>query len=359
MATEPDAERGASAVPGGPADEAETRAAPPEPSRRSEAEVADREGGPRGAAQRKESSPRKGHEVDPATLAQIGHLGLRARLLADSALSGLHRSRNHGTSVEFAEHKEYSPGDDVRHLDWRAFARFDRDFIKRFEDEASLRALLVVDRSGTMGYPTEAEGRLSKLESSKTAAAALAFVLARQGDAAGVASFAERLRVHVPPRARRGHLQEILTELERLEASGETRFDAAIDTLTEGLTRRSVVVFFTDLLDGGLAALPALGRLRARGHDVVLFHVLDADELDFPFEEATLFTSLESDAEMQVDGRDLRAAFLEEMARFRSEAEAGCRRVRVDYHLFRTDESPGVQLARFLASRTSARSTAR
>lgn len=119
------------------------------------------------------------------------------------------------------------------------------------------------------------------------------------------------------------------------------------------------MVFFTDLLDGGLAALPALGRLRARGHDVVLFHVLDADELDFPFEEATLFTSLESDAEMQVDGRDLRAAFLEEMARFRSEAEAGCRRVRVDYHLFRTDESPGVQLARFLASRTSARSTAR
>lgn len=302
---------------------------------------------------------RRAREVDPATLADIGHLSLRARLVADSAISGLHRSRNHGSSVEFAEHKEYSPGDDVRHLDWRAFARFDRDFIKRFEDEASLRALLVVDHSGTMGYPAPGEGRLSKLDTATTAAAALAYVLARQGDAAGLADFSDRLRISVPPRARRGHLQEILSELESLKAEGTTNFQRALATLTEGLSRRSVVIIFTDLLDGGLEALPALARLRARRHDVVVFHVLDRDELEFPFEEATHFTSLEDDASIQVDGRELREAYLEEMGRFRREAEAACRRAKVDYHLLRTDEPPGRVLARFLSARNAARSPRR
>ena len=300
-----------------------------------------------------------GFEVDPKALADIGQLTLRARIVADSALAGMHRSKSHGSSVEFAEHKEYSPGDDIRHLDWRAYARFDRDFIKKFEDETSLRALIVVDCSGTMGYPKPPSDRWSKLEFAKTMAGAMAFVLARQGDAAGIATFAERLNIAVPPRARRGHLQEILGVLSQLNADGPTHMGQVLENLSRGLSKRTLVILFSDLLDGGLEALPMLARLRARRHDVVLFHTLDTDELEFPFEESTLFRSLESQERVQVDARQIRSAYLEELNRFRSEAEANSRRARVEYHLARTDRPPGELLARFLAERARLRSSAR
>lgn len=299
-------------------------------------------------------------EIAPDVLADIGNLTLRARVVADSALSGMHRSAHHGTSVEFAEHKEYSPGDDVRHLDWRAFARFDRDYIKKFEDEANLRALCVVDSSGSMGYPAEKNTeRLTKLEYAKTCAAALAYVLARQGDAVGLATFADKLQIQVPSRARRGHLQEILTTLEALQPKGPSKLQVALDTLSEGLTRRSIVVIFSDLLDGGLEALESIARLRARKHDVVLFHTLDPDELDFPFEDSTLFESMEDDRNVQIDARAIREAYLEEVRKFLETAETRCRSSRVEYDLARTDQGPGKLVARFLARRTSMRSRAR
>lgn len=294
------------------------------------------------------------HELEPQLLADIGNLSMRARVVADSALAGMHRSRHHGSSVEFAEHKEYSPGDNIRHLDWRAFARFDRDYIKRFEDEANLRALTVIDQSGSMAYP-ESPDRLSKLSYSTTCAGALAYVLARQGDAVGVATFSTSLKIKVPSRARRGHLQEVLSNLESLKAKGETKLDKALDALSEGLTRRSIVVIFSDLLDGGLRALKAIARLRARKHDVVLFHVLDPDELDFPFEDSTLFRSMEDDREIQIDARAIRDAYLQEIERFTQDAETACRSARVEYHLMRTDQAPGPAIARFLARRSGLR----
>ncbi len=297
-------------------------------------------------------------ELDPHLLADIGSLALRARIVADSALAGMHRSRHHGTSVEFAEHKEYSPGDNIRHLDWRAYARFDRDYIKRFEDESNLRALLLVDQSGSMAYP-EASGRLSKLAYATTCAGAIAYVLARQGDAPGVATFSSKLEIRVPSRARRGHLQEILAVLEGLEAKGPSNLLAALDSLSEGLVRRSIVVVFSDLLDGGLEALAAMARLRARKHDVVLFHILDRDELDFPFEDSTLFESMEDDRRIHIDARAIRDAYLEEVARFCERAENTCRASRVEYDLGRTDGSPGQLIASFLARRLSMRTLAR
>ncbi len=298
-------------------------------------------------------------ELDPSVLAEIGSLTMRARIVADSALSGMHRSRHHGSSVEFAEHKEYSPGDDVRHLDWRAFARFDRDYVKRFEDEASLRAVMVVDSSASMGYPGPDANRLSKLDYATTCAGALAYVLARQGDAVGLAAFTKKLELKVPARARRGHLQEILSTLEELKPEGPTRLDEALERLTEGLTRRSIVVVATDLLDGGLEALPGLARLRARRHDVVLLHVLDPDELDFPFEDSTEFLGVENDQRVQIDARAIREAYLEEVDRFLKEAETACRSARVEYVRARTDQGPGRLIASLLASRARARATVR
>lgn len=302
---------------------------------------------------------RESREIDPRVLADMGSLALRARVVAESALAGMHRSRHHGTSVEFAEHKEYSPGDNVRHLDWRAFARFDRDYVKRFEDEANLRALVVVDSSGSMGYPGPKAPRLTKLAYATTCAGALAYVMARQGDAPGVATFTEKLEIRVPSKARRGHLQEILGVLEGLEPSGQTKLRAALDALSEGLTRRSIVVIFSDLLDGGVESLDAIARLRARRHDVALFHVLDPDELDFPFEDSTLFVSMEDERQVQIDARAIRNAYLDEVKRFCERAEVACRSARVEYQLARTDLPPGRLLARFLAQRASSRAVAR
>lgn len=304
--------------------------------------------------------PERGkQEIDPRTLSEVGSLALRARTIADSALSGMHRSRHHGSSVEFAEHKEYAPGDDVRHLDWRAFGRFDRDYVKRFEDESSLRALMVVDNSASMAYPGPDAGRPSKLDYAKEVAGALAYVLARQGDAVGVASYAQDLEVRVPARARRGHLQEVLSELDSLRPSGRTRLDAALDKLSEGLSRRTIVVVFSDLFDGALQALSGFGRLSARRHDVVLFHVLDSDELQFPFEDATEFVGMENDARVRIDARAIREAYLDELARFLREAEQASRGARVEYLRARTDQPAGRLLRGFLASRLRLRSVRR
>lgn len=304
---------------------------------------------------------RPSHELDPRTLAEIGSLTFRARIVADSANAGIHRSRHHGTSVEFAEHKEYSPGDNLRMLDWRAFARFDRDYIKQFEDESNLRGLFLVDQSRSMAYPEAAKslGRLSKLEYATTCAGALAYVFARQGDAVGLATFADKLKIEVPSRARRGHLQEILATLEAMKPEGPTRLAQALDALSEGIPRRTVICVFTDLLDGGLASLAAIKRLRARRHDVVLFHVMDPDELDFPFEDSTLFVGMEDQTELNVDAPAIREAYLEEAKRFLAEAEQTCRTARVEYNLARTDKSPATLLAGFLSRRTSIRATVR
>ncbi len=305
------------------------------------------------------SSSPESNELDPQLLGEIGQLGLRARILAESVFAGVHRSRHHGSSVEFSEHKEYAPGDNLRHLDWRAFARFDRDYVKQFEDEANLKALCVVDSSASMGYPPPPADRPTKLDFSRTCAGALAYVLARQGDAVGLATYAERLDVKVPSRARRGHLQEMLDQLERLVPGGPSGLSAALQTLAEGLRSRTVIAIFTDLLDGGLEALDGAARLRARGHDVVLFHVLDPDECDFPFEDTTTFVSMEDDREVKIDARAIREAYLEELRRFLREAEARCQGARVEYQRLRTDESPGQRLADFLAQRIRRRASVR
>ncbi len=296
-------------------------------------------------------------EIDPRILTEIGNLGFRARIVADSAAAGLHRSRARGTSVEFAEHKEYSPGDNLRHIDWRAYARFDRYYVKQFEDESNLRALAVVDASGSMGYPTaEMSDRLSKLAYATTCAGALAYVLARQGDAVGVASYTDRLQIRVPARARRGHLQEVLGMLDSLRAEGPTRLGEALDSLAEGLKRRTVVVIFSDLLDGGLDALASAARLRARKHDVLVMHVLDPDELTFPFEDSTHFESMEDDREVRIDARAIKDAYLAEMKRFLTRAEQACRSAQVEYRLVVTNESPGPVIASVLAGRSRVRS---
>lgn len=298
--------------------------------------------------------------ADPRVIAEAAHLNLRARILADSILHGMHRSRHHGSSVEFADHKEYSPGDNVRHLDWRAYARFDRDYVKRFEDEAHLRALLLVDTSGSMGYAgAPGAETTSKLALAQACAGALSYVLARQGDACGLATFDAKLEVHVPARARRGQVQELLSRLDALRPRGTTSLARALDQLAEGVLRRHIIVIFSDLLDAGDGAVDAIAKLGARGHDVVMFHTLHADELEFPFEDQTLFVSMEDDREVPIDARSIRDAYLDELKRFLARVEDTALAARVEYRRVRSDADPSVELVEFLTRRASQRGSAR
>jgi len=210
--------------------------------------------------------------LDAPTLAKLAGVKVRARTVMEGVLSGLHKSPHQGQSVEFSEHKEYAPGDELRHLDWKAFGKLDRYYIKRFEHETNLKATLVLDASGSMGYQS---GPLSKLEVATTLAGALAYLLIRQQDAAGLSVVTREGFADVPPRAAAGHLHAVLGALESLQPRGGTDLFAAAELLAERVRRGGLVLVFSDLFDDQDDALGRVLALRARRNDVALFHILD------------------------------------------------------------------------------------
>ncbi len=288
--------------------------------------------------------------LDPETLAKLATLELRARAIAEGVLTGLHKSPQHGQSVEFAEHKEYAPGDDVRRIDWKAYGKFDKYYVKRFEQETNLRAWLVVDGSGSMGYRGKPE-RLSKLDYASALAAALAYVLVRQRDAAGLVVVNDRVVRTVPPRASATHLARIVGGLEGLLPAGPTRLAAAVDHVLENAPRRSSVIVLSDLFDVEEKVARRLAQLRKRKHEVTIFHVLDPDELSFPFDEPTLFLSMEDGREVEANGRDVRKGYLEVMERWLAEVRRSAAEADLEHVLCVTDRPPEEVLVPFLARR--------
>src|SRR4051812_37267735 len=259
--------------------------------------------------------------LDPSTLARLDGLKVRARAVVEGVLSGLHKSPLQGQSVEFAQHKDYAPGDELRHLDWKALARFDKYYIKRFEHETNLRSALVVDASGSMAYGS---GSLTKLDVARTLAGALAYLLVRQQDAAGVSLLAGNTVSDVPPRSSASHLNAVLDTLEGVKPAGTTNLFFAADHLAEKLPRRALVIAFSDLFDDRADALARLLALRARKHDVVVFHLVDPAELSFPFEDPTLFLSMEDERRVEVNPREIRQSYLEEFGRFLVDTKQAC-----------------------------------
>jgi uncharacterized protein (DUF58 family) len=290
--------------------------------------------------------------IDADTIAKLAGVKLRARAVMEGVLSGLHKSPHQGQSVEFSEHKEYAPGDELRHLDWKAYAKFDRFYVKRFEHETDLRAVLVVDASGSMGYRS---GALSKLEVATTLAGALSYLLVRQQDAAGLSVLGGEGVRDIPPRAAAGHLMTLLDALEQLEPKGDTRLHAAADHLAERLPRRSMVLVFSDLFDDDPDGVRRLLQLRGRKHDLALFQILDPAELEFPFDDPTLFLSMEDDRRLEVNAREIRESYLEELGGFLAQTRSVCAESDVDYQLVRTDEPLDAVLLRFLGKRQGRR----
>jgi len=289
--------------------------------------------------------------LEPAAVARLADLKLRARTIVEGALAGLHRSPHHGASVEFAEHKEYSPGDEIRHIDWKAYGKFDKYYVKRYEEETELRAWLVVDCSASMGYAGAGPRPVSKLTYASWLAASLSYLLLRQQDQAGLVAFADSLRAYVPPRARSGHLGNLLESLESLRAEGATDLARAVDYLSGVARRRSLLILFSDLLETGEAAVRLLRGLRARQHDVVLFHVLDGDELRLPFEGPCVFEGIEDGREVYADPGAVRREYLAAVEQFVSACRRGCAEGDVAYHLVDTSRPPSRVLLEFLRAR--------
>jgi len=290
--------------------------------------------------------------LDPAQLAALGNLEFVARSVVEGFLIGLHRSPHRGFSVEFAENRPYVPGDDVRHVDWRMYARSDRYYVKQYEEETNLRAHLALDASRSMDW-TSAPGRLlTKLHYGRLLAASLAYLLLRQGDAVGLLAFDDRIRARVQPRGTRRHLRTLLGALTDLDGGGTTDAAGAVREVAVRMRRRGLVVLISDLLVDPAETLRAIHSLRYRGHEVLVFHLMDPGERDLPQAGDAVFFDPEDEAEVRTDSAGLRAEYrlsVEEAVRM---WRVEFRRIGADYHLVTADSPLGTALGEYLEKRS-------
>lgn len=288
--------------------------------------------------------------IDPAIISRLGTMELKARTVVEGFLSGLHRSPYKGFSVEFAEYRQYLPGDDLSTLDWKVFARSDRHYVKKYEEETNVECHLLLDVSASMTY--RGASAMSKLEYGSVLAASLAFLMNRQRDATGLIGFDDRIRLRMPASARRGHLHALLLALERLETG--TRSDVArpLRLLSEALAKRSMVIVISDLLDEPEPAIKGLKHLRFRGTDVLVFQVLDPQELTFPFHGASRFRDVESAEEVVADPSKIRKQYLRELAGLMLQYDRELRGAGIDYVQLDTSQPLDFALLSYLSARS-------
>ncbi|HUY36548.1 MAG TPA: DUF58 domain-containing protein [Pirellulales bacterium] len=287
--------------------------------------------------------------LDPEALSRLKNLSLAARLVVEGFFAGLHRSPQRGFSIEFAEHREYTPGVDPRHIDWRVYGRRDKLYVKQYEEETSLRCYLLLDKSASMGY--KSAGPWTKLEYGSFLAASLAYLMAMQHDAVGLISFDTQVRDRVPPRQGPGHLRVIMEKLERTAPGGETGMGETLHELAESIKRRALVVVISDLFDDADQLVSALKHFRHKKHEVVVFQTLDTAELTFPFDDVTRIEDLENGREVTSDPRAFRKAYLEELSQFLAAVRQGCLDGQIDYALAETSQRFDGFLGSYLARR--------
>ena len=286
--------------------------------------------------------------LHPEAIKRISRLEMRARHVVEGFLAGMHRSPYFGQSVEFLQHRQYTPGDDPRFVDWKVWARQDRLYVKQFEEDTNLRATLLVDVSASMRYGS---GALSKYEYGCTLAACLAYLILRQQDAVGCLAFDEWVRTIVPQRTKRNHLDSVIQALDASDPRNRTSIYGILRTAAESYARRGLMMLVSDLLVEREGLFRGLRLLRSRGHDVLVFHVLDDDELDFPFNGATRFEGLELPRHLSCNPRALRAGYLAALSAYLEEVRRGCAGNNVDYALLRTSQPLDAALVSYLSKR--------
>lgn len=285
---------------------------------------------------------------DPRILNKIAPLELRARWIVEGFLGGLHRSPYRGVSVEFAAHREYVPGDDIRFLDWKVLGRSDRYYVKEFEVETNLTCNFFLDTSESMRF---ASGEVSKFDYAASAAAALAYLALRQGDAASLFLFDQGVGRAIPAGSGGGHLATMLEALQAVQPARGTSAGPSLHALAERLPHRGITVILSDLLDDVAQVLGGLERLQHDGHEVIVFHILDRAEVDFPYDRMTLFEGMEGMPNLLVDPKDLRESYLAELGAFQESLRKGCLRHRIDYVRMTTDTPLDAALIQYLGRR--------
>jgi uncharacterized protein (DUF58 family) len=287
--------------------------------------------------------------LDPAVIARLGTMELKARTVVEGFLSGLHRSPYKGFSVEFAEYRQYLPGDDLSRLDWKVYARSDRHYVKKYEEETNLEGHLLLDTSASMAYRGAAP--MTKLEYGSVLAASLAFMMNRQRDATGLIAFDDRIRFRLPAGARPGHLHALMLALERMKPGSQSDVGRPLHQLAEALLKRSLVVVISDLLDDPGPVIRGLRHLRFRGTDVIVFQLLDPNELTFPFRGASKFRDLESAEEVVAEPSAVRKAYLRELAGLTLRLDRELRGAGIDFVQLDTSQPLDFALVAYLAAR--------
>jgi uncharacterized protein (DUF58 family) len=292
--------------------------------------------------------PRELRFLDPAVLARLGTLELKARTVVEGFLSGLHRSPYKGFSVEFAEYRQYMPGDDLSSIDWKVYARSDRYYVKKFEEETNLDLHILLDISASMGYGSRG---ITKVQYASVLAASLAYLMHRQRDAVGLTLFDETIVEMLRPSARPGHLRTLLLTLDRMQLGHRTDVSKPLHLLANGIAKRGMVVLISDLLDDPGEVVQGLRHFRFRGTDVIVFHVMDPDELTFPFERASRFRDLEGDDELMAVPSVVRQQYLEALNGAIDVYRRELGGAGIDYRLLDTSEPLEFALMSYLSTR--------
>ena len=289
--------------------------------------------------------------LDPVALSRLKNLSLAARKVVEGYFAGMHRSPHKGFSIEFAEHREYTPGVDPRHIDWRVLGRRDKLYVKQYEEETSLRCHLLLDKSASMDY--RHGGKMSKLVYGSYLAASLAYLMAFQHDSVGLITYDTGVRDRVPPRQGPGHLKVLMEKLEQTNPGGETSLSETFHQLAESIKRRALVIVISDLFDDPEKLVSALKHFRHKKHEVIVFHVLDPAELTFPFDDVTRIEDMENRREVISDPLAFRKSYLEELAKFLEVVRGGCTSAQIDYALADTSQPFDWFLGTYLARRQS------
>jgi uncharacterized protein (DUF58 family) len=288
--------------------------------------------------------------LDPRVLNKISKLDIKARLIVEGFIAGLHKSPYSGVSVEFATHREYVPGDDLRRLDWKLFGRSDRLYLKQYEQETNLSCHIIFDTSESMSYGS---GEVSKVEYGRYIAASLAYLITQQQDAVGLVLFDQHVTKFIPPHSNPAHLNAIIKELSEAQLTNKTDIKTILTDVAERIENKGLVIIISDLFDNPESILKGLQRLRHKGQDIIIFNILDEAEVSFPFDRITKFIGLEKYPEILTDPRALRKGYLDAVNNFVSTLRHGCQKERIDYVQITTDQMLDVALSAYLSNRLS------
>ena len=286
--------------------------------------------------------------LKPEVVYRLSRLDLVARLVVEGFITGLHRSPYHGFSVEFSEYRPYMPGDPLRHVDWKVWGRTDRFYVKQFEEETNLRAYLLLDSSGSMGYTS---GNVTKLQYAVYLSAALSYLMLLQRDAVGVVTFDTKIRSYLPPRSVFSYLHVLLREMDQLKSRGKTHVSNTFHDLAERLKRRGLIIVLSDLFDDPVDVLNALKHFRHRKHEVIVFHILDPMETTFGFEGDTLFVDMETGDKIHTQPWHIRSEYRKKVDQFLEDYKRECRQHRIDYVAMDTSQPFDMALFKYLVMR--------